>query len=115
MHKVLDIDGKKVGFNASALTPRLYRHKFGRDFMRDVNLLRKKYAASTEEDKLDALDLEIFENIAYMLAWQYDPTIPDSPDEWLDGFEMFSIYIVLPEILQLWLVNEETTSKAKKA
>ena len=41
-------------------------------------------------------------------------TIPDTADEWLDSFEMFSIYTVLPQIIELWRLNEMTTSQPKK-
>ena len=138
MTKVLTIDGKEVGFRASALTPRLYRHKFGRDIVRDLNQLRKAYnkamqAKGLEKPPEDApedvktayenaiqdaqmsvVDLEIFENTAWIMARQYDPTVPDSPDDWLENFAVFSIYEILPEIIKLWQLNQETTSKSKK-
>ena len=50
-------------------------------------------------------DLEIFENVAYIMAFHADPTIPKTIDEWLEQFEMFSIYEILPEILELWGTN----------
>lgn len=34
--------------------------------------------------------------------------------EWLEQFQTFSIYQILPAILELWNLNEETQSKAKK-
>ena len=138
MDKVLTIDGKEVGFRASALTPRLYRHKFGRDIVRDLNQLRKAYnkamqAKGLEKPPEDApedvktayenaiqdaqmsvVDLEIFENTAWIMARQYDQTVPDSPDDWLENFAVFSIYEILPEIIKLWQLNQETTSKSKK-
>ena len=41
--------------------------------------------------------------------------IPDSPDEWLDSLEgIFSVYEILPEILDLWGDSNKTTSVAKK-
>ena len=45
--------------------------------------------------------LEMFENIAYVMAKHADPSIPDTPEEWLDGFNTFSIYQVLPQIIEL--------------
>lgn len=110
---------------ASALIPRMYRFKFGRDIIRDMNSLRKAYKKimdlpknATEEEKEDAqfsvVDLTIFENVAFVMAKHADPSIPDTPDEWLDGFEMFSIYEVLPEILKLWSLSSATTSVPKK-
>lgn len=125
MDRVLTIGGKAVGFRATALTPRLYRHKIGRDIIQDFSRLEKAYRkaaalpeTATEEERreaqLSAFDLEIFENAAYIMARQYDPSVPDSPDDWLDGFETFSIYEILPHILELWAINEATTAKPKK-
>lgn len=116
MQKILKIDNKDVGFKTSALTVRLYRKHFGRDFIVDINRLRANVskAGSDEESRLDALDLEIFENVAWIMAKQYDPTIPDI-EEWMDGFTTFSVYAILPEILKLWEEETKTTSVPKKA
>lgn len=125
MEKVLSIDGKQVKMRASALIPRLYRFKFRRDIIRDMVSLKNAYEKArklpddaTEEERqeaqLSALDLTIFENVAYIMAKHADPSIPDTADEWLDGFEMFSIYEILPEILELWEMSNGTTSKPKK-
>ena len=50
---------------------------------------------------LDMFSLEMFENIAYIMAKHADATIPDSPEDWLDSFNTFSIYQVLPQLIQL--------------
>ena len=42
---------------------------------------------------MDMFSLEMFENIAYIMAKHADPNIPDTPEEWLDEFNTFSIYI----------------------
>lgn len=125
MEKILEIDGKKVKMKASALVPRLYRFKFGRDIVKDMMSLKKAYkkmnelpADATEEEKQEAqfsvADLTVFENTAYIMAKHADPSIPDDPDEWLAGFETFSIYEIMPEILHLWNVNNATMSVSKK-
>lgn len=125
MDKVIKIGEKDVGFRATALTPRLYRHKIGRDIIQDLNKLKKAYKkatnlseSATEEEKKDAqlsvTDLEMFENVAHIMARQYDHTVPESPDEWLDEFDVFSIYEILPHILELWSINQATTAKPKK-
>ena len=59
-------------------------------------------------------DLEIFENVAYIMAYHADHSIPGTIVEWLDQFEMFSIYQVLPQILELWGENLMTDVQAKK-
>lgn len=117
------IDGKEVPFKASAAVPRLYRLKFGRDIYRDFASLEdsvrqdaKKHA--NEEEKQSTLDiksLEMFENIAYIMAQHADPeNVPNNPDEWLEQFEMFSIYEVLPQLMELWGSNIATQVQAKK-
>lgn len=115
MDKIIKIGDKEVGFKASALTPRLYRFRLNRDMIQDLNNLTKSYSKNKSEGiPLTFEDLMIFENTAYIMAKQYDDSIPESPDDWLDTFEMFSIWEILPQILELWGMNQETTSKAKK-
>ena len=53
-------------------------------------------------------------NIAYITAKHADPFIPDSPEEWLDEFSTFSIYQVLPKIIELWGLNVQTDVESKK-
>lgn len=125
MVEILNIDGKEVKMRASALIPRIYRFRFGRDMIQDMNSLRKAWKKvtelpedATEEEKEEAqfsvMDLTIFENVAYVMAKHGDPSTPDSIDEWMDQFELFSIYEVLPEILKLWNLNTAQTSTPKK-
>ena len=127
MDKTLNISGIDVKFRATARTPRLYRAIIGRDLIRDMNQLRKGYQKAvdirdkedaTEEEIRDAqlsvVDLEMFENIAYVMARHANPEITEPVDEWLDSFDMFSIWQVLPELLNLWALNEKTTSTPKK-
>lgn len=125
--KSIIIDGKEVQFRASAAVPRMYRIRFRRDIFRDLLALQADIKASEETgEKEDAgenstaessivLDhLEIFENIAYVMAKHADPSVPNTPDEWLDSFSTFSIYEVLPELLDLWAANMETQVQSKK-
>lgn len=58
--------------------------------------------------------LEMFENIAFIMAKHADPSIPDTPEEWLDNFNTFSIYQVLPQLIELWGLNVKTDVEAKK-
>ena len=77
----------------------------------------KEQAEDTEQNAgtdLAVESLEIFENVAYIMAFQADRTIPDTIDAWLDQFEMFSIYEVLGELVQLWGDNLFTSANAKK-
>ena len=109
------IDGKEVPFKASAAIPRIYRIKFHRDIYKDLDTLSKAVGDGNEENShLDMFSLEMFENIAYIMAKHADPSIPDTPEEWLDKFSTFSIYQVLPEIIKLWGLNVETQVESKK-
>ena len=113
--KKIEIDGKEVAFRASAAIPRIYRVKFHRDIYKDLRALEKAIGDNSEsESNLDLFSLEMFENIAFVMAKHADPTIPDSPEEWLDEFATFSIYQVLPQIIELWGLNIQTDVQAKK-
>ncbi len=112
---MIEIDGKKVPFRASAAIPRLYRIKFNRDIYKDLASLEKAVGDNSEEvSNLDMFSLEMFENIAYIMAKHADASIPDTPEEWLDEFNTFSIYQVLPKIIELWGLNVQTQVEAKK-
>ena len=63
---------------------------------------------------IPAASLETFENIAYIMHKHGDASQPDDINEWLEQFETFDIYKVLPEILTLWNLENVTTSVAKK-
>ena len=115
MTRKIEIDGKEVLFRASAAIPRIYRIKFHRDLYKDVAALEKAIDKNSEEGStLDTFSLEMFENIAYIMAKHADSTIPDTPEEWLDEFNTFSIYQVLPKLIELWGLNVQTDVTAKK-
>lgn len=116
LQKTVTISGKEVTFRSSATIPRLYRIKFKRDIFKDLAKLEKSYKdkAGADGSTMEIEDLEIFENVAYIMAYHADHTIPDNIDDWLDQFEMFSIYEVLPEILELWGNNLITDVQSKK-
>ena len=115
MIKQIEIDGKQVSFKASAAIPRIYRMKFQRDIYKDLKALEKSIGDNSEEgSNLDMFSLEMFENIAFVMAKHADATIPNTPEEWLDGFNTFSIYQVLPQLIELWGLNVQTDVEAKK-
>ncbi len=115
IQKNITIDGIDVPFKASATVPRLYRLKFRRDIYQDFAALQKSVGENTEKSSaLDIESLEVFENIAYIMAKHADAAIPASPDEWLEQFNTFSIYEILPQLIDLWGLNVETQVKSKK-
>lgn len=115
LKREIEICGKTIPFRSSATVPRLYRAKFKRDIFKDLSKLEKSYKGKTEDgDEFQIDDLEIFENVAYIMAYHADNSIPASIDDWLNQFDMFSIYEVLPQILELWGDNLATEVAAKK-
>ena len=115
--RTITIDGMEVPFKASASLPRLYRAKFRKDIFKDFSALKDSVDESDEKNSgLGIESLEVFENIAWTIAKHADPkNVPDSPDEWLEQFNCFSIYEVLPQLFELWGMNLETQAESKKA
>ena len=115
VRRTIKIDGKEVAFKASAAIPRIYRLKFQRDIYKDISMLEKSLGDNSEEESnLDLFSLEMFENIAFIMAKHADPSIPDEVEDWLDEFNTFSIYQVLPQLIELWGMNIKTDAEAKK-
>ena len=82
IEKTVNISGQEVKFRSSATVPRLYRIKFKRDIFKDLSKLEKAYNKKSDKDEdLQIDDLEIFENVAYIMAYHADPTIPKTIDE----------------------------------
>lgn len=135
MEKIIEIDGKEVKFKTSAAIPLLYRMKFKRDIMTDMQHISKqmrvqeklkremqedceKKGIPFDEDQfqsdLSPETLEIFEKIAFLMARHADPGQPDNIVEWMEQFDTFSIYKIFPEIFELWQSGTTQMSKPKK-
>ena len=137
MTRTVMIDGREVPLRASASIPRLYRIKFRRDIMQDMvtiqNAVEKASREAREADdrqeeagegtggqpletasSIPLECLEMFENVAYLMAKHADPAVPGTVEEWLDGFDTFSIYAVFPVISEMWDENVKTMSVPAK-
>lgn len=117
IEKEIKIDGKPTKLRCSALLPRLYRAKFGRDMIADMRSLAKAYKETkgNEDAMMSMVDLEVFENIAWLMQKQAGGEVGESPEEWLDNLDgVFSVYEVLPSILELWGLSNKTTSTPRK-
>ena len=116
MIKTININGKEVEFKATAALPRLYRIKFHRDIFQDFRELVKDFdKTKADEKELSIPSLEIFENVAFIMAKHANPKdIPNDINRWLDEFEVFDIYQVMPELIDLWNLNNLGLSKSKK-
>lgn len=135
MKRIIKIDGKDHEFKSSAAIPRMYRLKFGRDIFVDMQKIKKaidvqkrlkedlkkqakekgeKFDESQMESNMPIDSLEMFENIAFLMSKHADPNQPSDIDEWLEQFETFDIYEIMPEILKMWKLENKQMSKPKK-
>lgn len=122
MDKIITIDGREVKFRATARTPRLYRMLTNRDMIKDMNFLAKGFSDAKDKknedsimSKLSTEHLIIFEDSAFVMAKQADPDMAEkTADEWLDTFNMFDIYEIFPQLMDLWNLNTATTAESKK-
>lgn len=124
--KNIEIDGKDVVFAASAAIPRIYRIQFKRDIFQDMAKIEKSVKKSQDKQKKNQVsksdipieDLEMFENVAFVMAkhaaQKKGQDFPDNVYDWLDQFNTFSIYTILPEIVKLWNLNQQTQVESKK-
>lgn len=124
-------DAVEVTFKASAALVRLYMAKMHRDLIKDFAKLQKALAKTStpSEDDTDSVNVSVddvstdilmlFEDIAYVMAYhacndEEKKSFPQNPDDWLEQFSTFSIYEILPVIMELWHMNNATASVSKK-
>ena len=124
--KNIEIDGKKVLFAASAAIPRIYRIQFKRDIFQDMAKIEKSVKKSQDKQRENQVsesdipieDLEMFENVAFVMAkhaaQKKGQEFPENVYDWLDQLNTFSIYTILPEIVKLWNLNQQTQAESKK-
>ena len=137
LQKTIKVGDREVTFRASALSPQAYKILFKRDFFKDLeNFTELQNLANVEpvgeDGKLKDIPIttenyEQFMRIAFCMAFQacgrglnspkHKAFLEEYPDmwAWLDSFETFSLFEVLPQILELWGVNAEARVKAKNA
>lgn len=115
MKKKIIVNGKEMTMVSNALVPRLYRSIFGTDLMLDMQKLTTAYNNKANKNiDIPPEALTIFENVAWCFLKQGGEDVGSNPDEWLETIEIFSIYEVLPQIVELWNISNASTSKSKK-
>jgi len=113
MEKTIEIDGKQVSFKSTAATPLRFKSQFGRDYFAEIMKLEslgKLKKGKVDSEVLKNIDFEVFYNIIWVLAKTADKTIPE-PLTWLDGFEEFPLFEIIPEIQDLILASIQTKKK----
>ena len=121
-------EGRRYLFRASAFSPIQYNKLFrGNDYLKDIEAMAEKKEEMEAGDTSFTMDnYEQFARLAYTFAYQgLSPSpkvteeqrqfVKDYPDPWtwIDSFNSFSIYMILPQIVELWVGNEKTLVQAK--
>lgn len=132
MRKDINISGVTCHFKSSAAVPRMYRLLFKRDLFRDMSNLNDEIERNNREEEerkkqaeaegkpyykassLPISSLEMFENIAFVMHKHGDPTQPADINEWLEQFDTFDIYEILPELMEMWRDENHQESTPKK-
>lgn len=109
MEKTIYIDEKPVKLKSGAGLPKRYKAQFRRDYFADLLKMSKVFGkggkketslANATFDDLDHLDMDVIYDIIWTMARSADRNIPD-PLEWLDGFNVFPLKEIMPEIQDL--------------
>lgn len=115
MEQTLTIDGKKVSFKSNASTPLRFKAQFGKDFFSEIiklNQLNKFDVSGDDPDysMLEKVDFDVFYNVIWALAKTANPKIPE-PIAWLDDFEEFPMFDIIPQLQQLIVFSIEGKKK----
>ena len=114
MEKIIQIDGKEIKFKSTAGTLYRYRNNFGRDLIKDIIALEKKFRnVKSGMAQFEIVELDMFEKIAWSMAKTANENVPDI-DHWLDEFDSFSIMKVLPDIMELLIGNLRQENEKKR-
>lgn len=104
MDRVIRIGDREVPMRATAATVRHYRTRLGRDLLADL----------VDTSGPGAM-FSYLENLAYIMAWQADPELPDTVEGWLDSFDNPMALLDAQEaIMGLWNANQQTLATGKK-
>jgi hypothetical protein len=113
MEKTIEIDGKQVSFKSTAATPLRYKAQFGRDYFSEIlkmEELTKIKKTKNQAGTLAKIDFNTFYNIIWVLAKTADKKIPE-PLEWLDTFEEFPLFEIIPQIQDLIVASIQGKKK----
>lgn len=113
MEKTIAIDNKQVRFKSTAATPLRFKAQFGKDYFAELIKLNKLNEFKQDKSNYEALenaDFEVFYNIIWSLAKTADKSIPE-PIEWLDEFEEFPLFEIIPQIQDLITASIQTKKK----
>lgn len=111
MEKIIQIDGQDIKFKSTGATPIKYKKQFGRDFFADIFKMNtiSEIMNSKNKKNIDNLDMDVFYNIAWVLAKGANDIPP--LEEWLESFESFPIVEVISELNELLVASIQSKKK----
>lgn len=134
MQKIINIDGRDVKFKASASFVYRYKQQFGKDLLTLVMPLIKSaidalnifYVMPSKETDMEALLSEVnissaiekmelvdLFNVIWVMAKTANKDIAD-PVEWYDEFDVFPVFDVARELMDIFLPSLFITEESKK-
>lgn len=134
MQKIINIDGRDVKFKASASFVYRYKQQFGKDLLTLVMPLIKSaidalnifYVMPSKETDMEALLSEVnissaiekmelvdLFNVIWVMAKTANRDIAD-PVEWYDEFDVFPVFDVARELMDIFLPSLFITEESKK-
>lgn len=120
MCKIFGTDHK---LKMTAATPRIYRAKFGKDIIVQMDAMYERLSnegkKKDEEKKDDSVsftpeELEMMENLIFVCNRQAEPEQPEDIFEWLASFEIGAITGTYGTIMKMWEDNLHQISTSKK-
>lgn len=114
MEKTIDINGRTLKLKTNGGILRRYRAWIGRDIVTDMDFIINALSGLKPNEAIPIEVLTRFEDVAYSMARYADDSVPETADEWLETFETFDIYLVLPQIVEMWNADNKTLSAPKK-
>lgn len=111
MTKTIMINGEPRKLCANALLPKIYRREFGSDLIGDLKHMEQDYQSSNGS----VFDSDVFERLTWLMLRSAGEDVGDTPDEWLATIDnVFGLYELLPDVIDLWASGLKTTSVPKK-
>lgn len=116
MEKTIVVGGKEIRFKTNGATPLRYKAQFQKDYFKEImklmplSNLAEKNKKNVNVKDLEALDFEVFYNIAWIMAKTADPSIPE-PMLFFEQFDEFPIVEVIPELQDLIFASFQSSKK----
>lgn len=112
MEKIIEIDGKKVPFKSTGAFLLRYKAQFGRDALADLVKMETGFKKLQDTKIADDVDTTALFNLIWVLAKTANPKIKP-PMDWLDSFNEFPIYEIVPQLEELIYSTLQSTVKSK--